>query len=236
MATYSINGYAFGSDGSGQLATLAPAELQIVAAAGNGDFSMRYLSDDPTEAGVSLSEYNLLLDGEHINDLADTATLEYYGLNWSADGDSAAANILSFNLGAQDGGVDYSFSLGVGALPELNTVDDASFFLESVNAFKLGDEGSILTINLPEVPDVRITGVLNSLFQIEEQETGDAFDFGGSTSSDGIFGDEHEVMSEIERQQEEVAENGREDGPGEGHDQLPDNTELVQPEQWDDLG
>ncbi len=234
MATYDVSGYKFiAATNAGDIIAVEPVVLQIVSPTGSGELAIRYLTDDPNDASVSLSDYNMLIDGAHINDGPLPEMLEFYGVNWTDNGTAHSAEVLTFAYALEETSVDLSFSLGSEQLPKLNSATDVTQFMINSTATRLGGEGEAVSIKLPEIPDVHVTGIIQQLFDDEANNPNgeDVFEFDGSRGSDAIPGDEYEVMAEVARHSKE-----QETIPIEADLVIADEIPEVLPDSWNDLG
>ena len=236
MTTYIIDGYKFSANSDAALTQVETAELQVIAPAGGGQFGFRYLTDDTANAEVSLSDYNLKIDGQHINDGALPDKLELYGLTWSGKDGPVEATVFNLNFSEEGSVTDFSFSVKGASLPDLSDLGAAGGFVDGAKAFKLGAADDLMTISLPEIPDVRVADILNDLFDLEAQDTAssDVFDFGSDRDTDAILGDEYEVMEEIARLSEE-AEQETPDASAAANADLPDTPTDADAEIWNDI-
>lgn len=235
MATYSVPGYRFFSENGKENTSFAPAEIEIVSPAGTGKLDFRYLSSNPENASVTLSDYNILIDGSHLNDGQLPDRLELYGVSWEAEGETQSASVFGLVYEDQNGITDFSFPLAEGSLPELRTSDDFVDFIAASKAYRLGDEGEVISINLPEIPGVKVTGIIQSLIDLEAEtaNSADMFDFDGADSSGMPAGDEFEIIEDAMR-----------DGGSKGDlrsdpvepDTLIDENADSPTEHWSDLG
>jgi len=159
------------------------------------DFS--YASDDPKSAEVSLSDYNLILNGLHLNDGVLPERIELFNLTWGTDNSQDSSHVINLAYTDGAGWRDCIFSVGSSALPDLtdpaqvtNMLNTAQF---SVIAKSEMDQG--FQIQLGDMPGVSVDGVIHKLFEDEANERPDLFHFFQPTDAEGPDVTEFDIVA-----------------------------------------
>jgi len=122
MATFTISGYQILSEAAGYVTDIKAAQLQFVSPLGHATLDFSYASDDPKSAEVSLSDYNLIINGLHLNDGTLPERIELFNLTWGMETRTDSSQVI--NLTYEDGGGwrDCIFAVGRAPLPDLSAV------------------------------------------------------------------------------------------------------------------
>ncbi|WP_298361333.1 hypothetical protein [uncultured Litoreibacter sp.] len=182
MATFTVNGYEIRSDLGNQVAETKLAELQFVAPLGEATLDVRYLSDGPTSAEVSLANYNLLLNGLHLNDGVLPDRIEMFNATWThEDGTTETSRVFNVAYSDTDGWQDFLFAIGQAGLPDFRSIAAANNMLKGAdyNVLEGADAGNTFTIQLENMPGVSVSGVIRQMFEAEalDPQAKDHFDF-----------------------------------------------------------
>lgn len=181
MATFTVNGYEITTSESNEVADVKEAKLQFVAPLGKSSVDYRYASEDPDSAEISLSDYNILINGQHLNDSELPNLIEMFDVKWTAE--EGPNNTKVFNLSYSDGNGwrDCVFSVSKDALPDLSDAEQTSHLLQQAlfSTIDGGDPEQNYTIELQEIAGVSVTGALQSMFTVGVQNPlgDDKFDF-----------------------------------------------------------
>ena len=153
-----------------------------MAPLGQASIDYRYVNDSAGTAEVSLSNYNILLDGTHLNDGALPERIELFDLQWSGEVDQQAeAQVLNLAFAENNQWRDYVFSVGNEPLPDLSNPETAQSVLANAT-FSVPDGAQLnnaYTLQLEDIPGVEVAGVIQQMFEAEqaEIEANDRFDF-----------------------------------------------------------
>lgn len=181
MATFTVNGYEITTSEDNEVADVKEAKLQFVAPLGESTVDYRYASEDPDSAEISLSDYNILINGEHLNDSDLPNLIEMFDVKWTTK--EGPDNTQVFNLSYSDGNGwrDCVFSVSKDALPDLSDPDQTSQLLQQalISTIDGGDPEQNYTIELQEIAGVSVSGAVQSLFNVgvKSQNNDDKFDF-----------------------------------------------------------
>jgi len=181
MATFTISGY----------------EIFSEAALGQATLDFSYASDDPKSAEVSLSDYNLILNGLHLNDGVLPERIELFNLTWNTENSHDSSHVINLAYADGEGWRDCIFSVGQSALPDLtdpaqvtNMLNTAQF---SVIAKSEMDQG--FQIQLGDMPGVSVDGVIHQLFEEEANARPDLFHFFQPTDAEGPDVTEFDIVT-----------------------------------------
>ncbi len=189
MATFTVSGFEVKSEPDNGVSATKAAQLQFVAPLGQATLDFRYVDDGGSSAEISLSNYNILLDGLHLNDGVLPDRIELFNLGWSTDDTAGTSQV--FNLAFSEDGHwrDCIFTVGDSPLPDLTNPATAQAILTTAE-FSLpegAETNNIYTLQLDDMPGVEVAGVVQSMFeaeQIAEQEM-DHFDFTYNADAEG---------------------------------------------------
>jgi hypothetical protein len=189
MATFTINGFELRSEVGGGVTDMKGAELQVVSALGSATLAFSYVSDDPGSAEVSLSDYNILINGVHLNDGQLPERIELFKLNWMSETGPQSAQVMNFAFEGAGGAKDFLFSVGEGALPDMSDPAAIDALLSTANFVLMEeDEGQTgLQIQLDSMPGVSVSGVILNLFDdTSTAEQADTFHFFQALDADSF--------------------------------------------------
>ncbi|MEM9581709.1 MAG: hypothetical protein AAGA08_01200 [Pseudomonadota bacterium] len=181
MATFTVNGYEITTSEDNEVSDVKEAKLQFVAPLGEASVDYRYVSEDPNSAEIALSDYNILINGEHLNDRELPNLIEMFDVKWTSH--EGPDNKQVFNLSFSDGNGwrDMVFSVSKDALPDLSDTAQTNQLLEEAlfSTINGGDPEQRYTIELLEIAGVSVTGAVQSMFNmaIERPVLEDKFDF-----------------------------------------------------------
>lgn len=189
MATFTITGFELLSESGQGISEMKGAELQLVSSLGMATLDFDYVSDDPDSAEVSLSDYNILLNGLHLNDGDLPERIELFELNWMSDDGPRSSQIMNFAYEGEAGTQDLMFSVGRDPLPELSDAGAVDALLSTANFLRARDHGDqqSFQIQLDQMPDVSVSGVVLNLFEdAMTQEPADTFHFFQPSDADSF--------------------------------------------------
>ena len=197
MATFTISGYEIFSEAAREVNDIKAAQLQIVSPLGQATLDFSYASDDPKSAEVSLSDYNLILNGLHLNDGVLPERIELFNLTWNTENSHDSSHVINLAYADGEGWRDCIFSVGQSALPDLtdpaqvtNMLNTAQF---SVIAKSEMDQG--FQIQLGDMPGVSVDGVIHQLFEEEANARPDLFHFFQPTDAEGPDVTEFDIVT-----------------------------------------
>lgn len=182
MATFTVIGYEISSDTDSQVSESKAAQLQFVAPLGQATLDFRYVSEGNQSAEVSLSDYNIILNGQHLNDGTLPDRIELFNASWP-DWVASEGSSLVFNLAFSQDGTwsDYIFSVDNDALPNLTDPDRAHDILSNSNFSTLNqtEPDNFFTLQLDEIPGVAVSGVVQKMFDANMPlpDQADGFEF-----------------------------------------------------------
>ncbi|MEM7470371.1 MAG: hypothetical protein AAF340_03400 [Pseudomonadota bacterium] len=172
MATFTVNGYQMRSNSAHLVEEVHQSEMQVVSSLGLSTLECTYMDHAPGAAEVSLADYNLLLNGTHLNDGQLPDKIELFDLTWGTNGGSHVSRVLNLVFKEADGWRDEVFAVDQSPLPSIVNAAQANSFL-SASRFSIVDtqdtEGAF-EIQLDKIPDVEIRGVLLKLFDGETED------------------------------------------------------------------
>lgn len=213
MATFTISGYEIFSEAAREVSDIKAAQLQIVSPLGQATLDFSYASDDPKSAEVSLSDYNLILNGLHLNDGVLPERIELFNLSWDTETSSDSSHVINLAYANGDGWRDCIFSVGDSALPDLTDPDQVTNMLNtaqfSVIAKSEMDQG--FQIQLGDMPGVSVDGVIHQLFEDEANDNPDLFHFFRPTDAEGPDVTEFDIVTRAK--EESQGEESPEDTP-----------------------
>ena len=178
MATFTINGYEMRSNTAHVVEDIQQSELQIVSPLGMSTLACTYAQKNPGNAEVSLADYNILLDGVHLNDGQLPDRIELFDLTWGIQGGNYVSRVLNLVFRESDSWRDIVFAVDQTPLPSLVNATQANAFL-GASRFSLVDTrntNDTFEIQLDKMPNVDIRGVLLKLFDGDSEEN-DSFSF-----------------------------------------------------------
>lgn len=181
MATFTVNGYEITTSENNEVSDVKEAKLQFVAPLGESSVDYRYASEDPDSAEISLSDYNILINGKHLNDGDLPNLIEMFDVKWTSH--EGPNNEQVFNLSFSDGNGwrDCVFSVSKEALPDLSDPELTNQLLQGAlfSTINGGDTEQNYTIELQEIAGVAVTGAMQSLFKVgvTSPAADDKFDF-----------------------------------------------------------
>ncbi|GFE64705.1 hypothetical protein [Litoreibacter roseus] len=203
MTVFSISGYKITSDELSQVTTVAPSTLDVVMRTGVETLDFAYVEIEPDSAAISLSDYNLVMDGVHVNDAPQPDRVEIFGLSAS---DQGQTNVICFGFNNENGTVtDQLFSISDTPLPDMSTPDLANSTLANAFMTRLDhtDMPDGFSISLPQIDGVEVSGVLMSMFEAEDPT--DRFDFrpmeddGSSMPDLGLIFEQSDPLADTEQ-------------------------------------
>lgn len=179
MSTYKIGGYKFVSQMDGGIERMDVASLEFVAPQGSAVLGFDYISPDAESAEVSLADYNIVLNGTHINDGVLPERIEVFSLEAPGSNSGMTAHVFNVGYDSEGATVDFVFSVGGANLPELNDVAAANSFFEDATMQRLtGTEmPDGYAINLLDMPGVEIGGILGDLLRAESGNSDQSEEF-----------------------------------------------------------
>lgn len=181
MATFTVNGYEITTSEDNEVSGVKEAKLQFVAPLGDATIDYRYASDDPDSAEISLSDYNILINGQHLNDGDLPNLIEMFDVKWSSQEGPDNKQVFNLSFSDGDGWRDMVFSVSKDALPDLSDAEQTNQLLEQAlfSTINGGDTEHNYTIELLEIAGVAVTGAVQSLFNIGVTSpiADDKFDF-----------------------------------------------------------
>lgn len=186
MATFTINGYDIRST-SNMVTQADVAQLRYVSPLGTAALDYRYVLNESNSAEVSLNDYNLILNGTHLNDMPLPDRIEIFTLSWTAQGVPQTAEVLNMAFGDAntESWRDCLFAVDGPHLPDLtNSQTIEAFFKAAVMTVPGRDsKENEFTIQLENMPGVEVTGAIARFFA--EQDSGqaeqDRFEFATQT-------------------------------------------------------
>ena len=190
MATFTISGFDIRSDANKMVTQAEVAQLQYVSPLGMASLDYRYTYNAPNSAEVSLTDYNLILNGTHLNDAPLPDRIEVFTLVWSADGAQKSAQVMNLAFGdaTDENWRDCLFAVDGAQLPDLTDPETTSAFFEtavmSVPA-RAGTETDF-TIQLENMPGVEVDGVIARMFAEQDSDPLDPDRFDFSIQSDPV--------------------------------------------------
>lgn len=156
MTVFSLKGSKISTDFDGQITSVEPSVLKVVTRIGSNTLEIAYLGDPEDPMSVSLSDYNLLFDGQHINDNPLPESVEFFALENS---DTTKICVLNFVFQRADGIMELMYCVDdAHMLPAFVSPLDASMFFaqfEPVVVSSTEDQ----TIHLDKVVGVTTDGV-----------------------------------------------------------------------------
>lgn len=182
MATFTVSGFEIKSGPDNSILTTKAAQLQIVAPIGQATLDFRYVDDVAKTADVSLSNYNLLLDGLHLNDGVLPERVEIFTLQWSTDQAShEQSQVLNLAFSENNQWRDCVFAVGNAPLPNLGDPETAQAILTN-GTFSVPDGAELnngFTLQLEDMPGVEVAGVIQQIFDEDRlaHVSQDRFDF-----------------------------------------------------------
>lgn len=180
MATFTINGFDIRSDGDKTVTQADAAQLQYVSPLGTATLDYRYATNDAESAEVSLTDYNLILNGTHLNDAPLPERIEMFMLTWVEKQSLQTAQVINLSFdNAIEGWRDFMFSVNGAALPDLSGASDISQFFAAATMTvpALGTTDVDYSIQLDRMPGVEVSGVIAQLFEAQDVPLPDRFDF-----------------------------------------------------------
>lgn len=182
MATFTVNGYEITTSEDNEVSDVKEAKLQFVAPLGEASVDYRYVSEDPNSAEISLSDYNILINGKHLNDADLPSLIEMFDVKWTSK--EGPNDTQVFNLSYSDGSGgwrDMVFSVSKEGLPDLSDTEQTNQLLEEAlfSTIDGGKPDQNYTIELLEIAGVSVTGAVQSMFDIsvERPAIEDKFEF-----------------------------------------------------------
>ena len=197
MATFTISGYEILSEAAGHVTDIKAAQLQFVSPLGHATLDFSYASDDPKSAEVSLSDYNLIINGLHLNDGALPERIELFNLTWDMEATTDSSQVINLAYADANGWRDCIFAVGSAPLPDLTDADQVTNMLNtaqfSVISRSQMEQG--FTLHLADMPGVSVDGVIHQLFQDEANERPDMFQFFRPTDAEGPDVTEFDIVA-----------------------------------------
>ncbi|MEM6406915.1 MAG: hypothetical protein AAF700_00715 [Pseudomonadota bacterium] len=178
MATFSVNGYQLRSNAEHLVHDVQNSQMQIVSPLGMSTLDCSYVDHGPGNAEVALADYNLLLNGTHLNDGQLPHRIELFDLTWGTQNGSHVSRVLNLAFKEGEGWRDEVFAIAESPLPSIVSAAQANAFL-GASRFSLVDtseSAGIFQIQLDQMPDVDVRGVLLKLFTGAPEED-DSFEF-----------------------------------------------------------
>ncbi|MCY4336598.1 MAG: hypothetical protein OXC60_18230 [Litoreibacter sp.] len=178
MATFSVNGYQLRSNSAHIVEDVQVSQIQIVSPLGMSTLACTYTEDSPGNAEVALADYNLLLNGTHLNDGQLPDRIELFDLSWGMQGGNYISRVLNLSFKSEGGWCDQLFAIDQDPLPPISSPAQANAFL-GASRFSLVDTRETageIEIQLDQIPGVSVHGVLLKLFEFDAADT-DSFTF-----------------------------------------------------------
>ena len=174
MTVYSIQGSRIQTNADGFIVDVRETHLDFITRVGSNTLETAYL-DPEQSAAVSLSDYNLVFDGKHINDSVLPDQIELFNLQAQ---DGSSVKVMNFVFATDHGMVELMYSVGAANLPEFRSPAEASAFFnryEPVNIFATDD----MALHLDQIAGVQTHGVFANLknYAISQIYDEDSFDF-----------------------------------------------------------
>lgn len=183
MATFTISGYDIRSDANKMVTQTEVAQLQYVSPLGMASLDYRYTYNAPNSAEVSLSDYNIILNGTHLNDAALPERIEVFTLTWNAQGIPQTTQVMNLAFGdaADANWRDCLFAIDGAHLPDLTDPGITAAFFDAA-AMTVPARASMetdFTIRLANMPGVEVDGVIARMFAEQDGDPSeqDRFDF-----------------------------------------------------------
>lgn len=179
MATFTISGYEIFSEAAREVSDIKAAQLQIVSPLGQATLDFSYASDDPKSAEVSLSDYNLIMNGLHLNDGVLPERIELFNLTWDTETHSDSSHVINLAYADGTGWRDCIFAVGNSPLPDLTDPEQVTNMLNTAQ-FSVIEKSEMeqgFQIQLGDMPGVSVDGVIHQLFEDEANDRPDMFQF-----------------------------------------------------------
>ncbi|NNK77366.1 MAG: hypothetical protein HKP40_01510 [Litoreibacter sp.] len=162
MTAFKLSGYTYSSEEGGPISAISPARISFVARTGVRRLDFDYFTEDPASVTVSLSDYNIVYNGTHLNDGALPESIEIFAISWPVDQGGKTSHILNlaFENGAKN--VDAFFSIALAPLPQFKTAEEMDEVLARSDLAKL-DRDTLpngFRIDLYDIPGVELSGVV----------------------------------------------------------------------------
>lgn len=185
MVIYSVKGYNIHSRADNSVSETQTAELRFFGHDHDQNLIFRYVYEPFEEsAEVSLMEYDLALNGSHLNDGPLPEQIEVFDLSWASatGGQTAQVMNFTFNDPATGGWRDMLFSVGGHALPDLTRVSDVRAFLQnaSMTLPETDEPGTLYSVALDQIVGVEVSGFLDDFMG---DDAADSFNFRSANNS-----------------------------------------------------
>lgn len=154
MTVFALQGSRISTNQDGYITNVAPSILEVITRTGTNSLEVAYL-DEGNPNTVSLSDFNLMFDGVHINDGTLPEQIEYFDLKSDDGGD---VRVLNFVFTTDAGMEEAMYTVGASALPAFRSpAETSAFFAKYAPEYVSSPED--LLIHLDQAADVVTKGV-----------------------------------------------------------------------------
>ncbi len=153
MTNYTAKGYEVLSDHAGRMIGQDRSVLEVIVPNAVGKLVAHYLSDDAQQMQVSLSDYNIKMNGTHLLDGVEPTAIELFTLRADRGAETV---VLNFSYRTDKTQLDRFYAVDGAALPELCDAAGLLGYLAQISVARAA--GPEISIDLAQMPDVSIRG------------------------------------------------------------------------------